>query len=257
MHKTKLIEFKNKKRITLRGVFVEPKNFKKCVIFVHGFEGTSATDKKFKTLSDKLAKSNVASLRLDSEGGGLSDGDFKNMTVKNQASELKLVLKKIHTKNISIVAHSLGACVIAEYLNKNKTVFEKIVLMAPALNQKDLLKYWFVKHSHKSKKITWDNYIKYFNEKDYIKDYTRKEKMTGDNYFPTKYFLENQNKDYSESFKNNANILLVIGDDDDDVPAKSIAVDFKNKIIVKKGDHDLRRPDMEKQYLDKVLKFIK
>jgi alpha-beta hydrolase superfamily lysophospholipase len=256
MYKAQLLEFKNKKGNLIRGVFIGPKKFIKCVIFIHGFEGTSSTDKKFKVISEKLAEKNIASLRLDSEGCGLSGGDFKNMTVKNQAEELSLVIKKINCKNISIVTHSLGACIVTEYLKNNENIFGNIILFSPALNQRDLLRYWFVKSSNKNNGILWKNYKNYLNEKDFQKNYKKKSLLTKENYFPYNYFKENQNKDYSEKFNINENVLYIIGDKDDVTPTESVTIKFKNKIIVKGGDHDLRRPDMEKQYLNKVIKFI-
>jgi pimeloyl-ACP methyl ester carboxylesterase len=254
MHKTRLLEFKNKNGNLIRGVFVEPKKFNKCVIFIHGFEGTSSTDKKFKIISEKLAEKNISSLRLDSLGCGLSEGNFRNMTVKNQVEELSLAIKKIKCKNISIITHSLGSCVVAEYLKNNKNIFDSIIFISPALSQNDLLRYWFVKSSNKNKNITWKNYKKYLDEKDFQKNYKKKGLLTKENYFPYNYFKENQNKDYSENF--NENVLCIVGDKDDVTPIESIKVKFKNQIVVKGGDHDLRRPNMEKQYLNKVIKFI-
>ncbi len=264
MHKTKLLEFKNKKGNLLRGVFIEPKKFNKCIIFIHGFERTAITEKKFKVLADKLAKKNIASFRFDFTGCGLSDGDFKYTTIKNQVGDftkalnkIKKVIRQPSDKNISVIAHSMGACILAKYIKTSKNIFGNIVLLSPALNQAELLRYWFTKSQNPKKKIAWKNYKKHLNEKAFMKDCERSDKMTKANYIAKNYFLENKNKDYSDIFTNLKNTLCVHGDKDDKAPIENVSINFVNKILVKGGDHDLERPDIIKQWLNKVIKFIK
>lgn len=93
-------------------------------------------------------------------------------------------------------------------------------------------------------------------KKKFREDIERENKMTKENYISSDYFKENIDKDYAKLFKNTDNILLVHGDSDNKVPLESLNIDFSNKIIVKKGDHDLERPDMMAQWLDGVIKFL-
>jgi len=52
--------------------------------------------------------------------------------------------RKLMTSQINAVAHSLGACALAYNVCRLKNEIAKIVLLAPALNQQGLLRYWFV-----------------------------------------------------------------------------------------------------------------
>lgn len=79
--------------------------------------------------------------------------------------------------------------------------------------------------------------------------------------------MENKDKDYSEilpvqgppldRLNVEENILHIHGDSDDKVPLDSLGVEFKRKIIVKNGDHDLERPDMIKQWLLGTVSFLR
>jgi len=242
--KTKLLEINNN-----RGIFVD-KASKKIAIMIGGFERATTTEKKFKELADKVL---ISSFRFDYSGIGLSDGDFRNMTVHSMQEELKGVIKNIgkNNKEIIIVSHSLSACVITEM------DFYKKVFISPAFNQKELLRYYFTLSKWKGdKKIDWDNYRDYFNEKNFLEDCMKEGKMTKSNFISSGYFMENKDKDYSAFIKDSDHVLYIHGDKDEKVPMGSINMNFSNSIIVKDGDHDLERPDMMNQWIKKVVEFI-
>jgi pimeloyl-ACP methyl ester carboxylesterase len=258
-----IIEFKNSTDNTLRGVLRKAAG-NDIVICIHGFEGTATTAKKFKILADDLLKNNFSSLRLDLTGNGLSDGDFRYTTVAKMTDDLERALDeaKKYGDKIHIIAHSLGACVVANYIKHvTDAHFHSIILLAPALNQKALLRLWFVSSQTKKKelnlKITWDNYRDYLDERLFLKDCARQDKMTGSNYIAADYFLENKDVDYVTEFQDSGNILHIHGDNDDIVPLGSVNIAFKNQIIVKSGDHNLERPDMIEQWLEKTADFIR
>jgi len=134
-----------------------------------------------------------------------------------------------------------------------------MILLAPALNQKKLLRYWYVKNSMKylnSKiKITWKNYKKYLNEKEFQKFCLKKDRMTDKNYVSDIYYLENKSQDYL-AIMDAKNIFIINGNDDDVVPIESLENKKKIDVIVKNGDHDLERPDMVNQWKNKAIKFL-
>lgn len=263
---TKLLEFLGEEEQTLRGVLNLPKEKPiKSVIFLHGFERCSTTEKKFKALADHLAEKGVASLRLDFSGCGLSDGDFIATTITRQSGEflkaIPIFLQEMGNEKINIVAHSLGACVLAGVIEKIKSRLEKIILLAPALNQKELLRYWFVtsqmKKMRAEEETTWQNYRQNLDEEAFETDCSRADKMTKANYIGADYFLEGKEVDFSEIFREyDSRILHIHGLKDVAVPLESLSFEFSNKIMVENGDHDLEKPNQRDQWLSKARDFL-
>ncbi len=263
---TNLFEFINKDNQIVRWILTLPKNnIKWWVVFLHGFERCSSTEKKFKVLSDELTQNNFATLRLDFLGCWLSDWDFQSTTIDNQKNTfLEATIKfkeKIWNNNISIVAHSLGACILANWIKETDTNINKIVLIAPALNQKDLMRYWFVNSQMKKNNsdilITRENYTQHLNEESFIKDCQRTDKTTKKNYISSQYFLEAKDLDFSNSFDNRKkDILHIHWMNDSAVPLESLHTSFKNQILIERGDHDLENPNQIKQRKDKTVLFL-
>jgi len=264
--KTKLLEFSNNEGQNLRGVLVLPSGkIKKSVICLHGFERCSTTEKKFKVLSDSLAERMIATLRFDFSGCGLSDGDFALTTIDRQGNEfikaVDILTGETGNNKISIVAHSSGASVLASRFEGVKSQIEKIILIAPALNQKDLLRYWFVvsqiKKSNPDIEITWKNYRNYLDESAFVKDCQRNDKMAKANYIGAKYFLETKDFDFSKKLKiPDSDILHIHGSGDTIVPIESLNIKFKNQIIIKNGNHDLEKPNQMNQWVGKAVDFL-
>lgn len=259
--KTKLIEFKNQYDEVLRGIITaSDDNIKAGVVFAHGFERNATVEKKFKMMASVLVDRGIASLRFDFSGCGLSDGDFSKTTIASRAQELLMAVKifqeEFSLEKIDFIAHSLGACVLVETLNEIKPRIAKIVLIAPALNQKDLVRYYFARDNNPEIKVNWQNYKQYLNEEEFLKDCARADKMTCQNYIGSNYFLEAKDLDFSASFEMIKERILHIHDDADaKVPLESLNVRFENRVIVVAGDHDLERPDFWDQWFGKAVDF--
>jgi esterase/lipase len=143
-----LLQFNNIKGDILRGILVlKNESNKKILLMVGGFEGSATTQKKFKTLADNIG---FSSFRLDYTGIGLSDGDFSKLSVNNLSLDIKSTIEELNKRGfnqIQVACHSLSSCAVsllASYL-------DKIILFAPALNQKELLRYWFVNSLNENK----------------------------------------------------------------------------------------------------------
>jgi len=264
--KTKLVEFKNNRNDILRGIYTFPENnnSKNCIICLSGFERSAAAEKKFKKVADEISKNLMPVLRLDFTGCGLSDGDFRNTTLNSLTADFVKAVQYLEEKGVekfSIVAHSLGCLVAANQMEQTKNKVEKIVLLSPALNQKYLLRYWFVVNKIKKEKpnieITWHNYGEYLNEDEFLEDCRKTDKTTKANFIDPDYFLECQNIDLSGNFELFLDKTLHIhGSKDIVVPLESVSVNFSNQVVVEGGDHDLEKPDQMKQWLEKVIKFL-
>lgn len=264
--KTQLLEISNGENQNLRGIISMPDDqIQKGVICLHGFERCSSTEKKFKALSDSLVEKMIAVLRLDFSGCSLSDGDFRFTTIEKQADDFVIALRNLKSEigqqRINVVAHSLGACVLATKIDEIKDEIEKIILIAPALNQKDLMRYWFVtsqmKKSNPEIEITWQNYKQYLDESAFQKDCERTDKMTKANYIDSKYFLEAKDFDFSNKFDfMKDKVLHIHGSKDIAVPIENLNTKFGNQIIIENGDHDLEKPNQLEQWRNKVVDFL-
>lgn len=263
---TELLQFDNFKKQTLRGVctFADEK-VNHGLICVGGFERSGTTEKKFKVISDEMRHKGQAAFRYDATGLGLSDGSFEDITVKRMTRDLKDAIQafkeRIEIENLSVIAHSVSGCVIASLLQEEPKIFNKIILLAPALNQKELLRFYFVtkkmKVRHDKLKVKWSNYRDYLDEKAFQDDCQRLDKMTRANRISDKYFRENKDLDYAPLLKPfQEKILHIHGARDIKVPLESYDFDFHNRLIIDGADHDLERPDWMRQWMDEAVKFV-
>ncbi len=264
--KTGLVEFKNKNDDILRGILTVPETAPgRGAIFLHGFERNATVEKKFRRFAGALAERNVASLRFDAAGCGLSGGDFFKTTLAGRADELVaaagLFKKEFGNIEISFVAHSLGMCPLALKLNSLEAAIGRMVFLAPALNQRDLMRYYFVRDMMKVKdssiNVVWSNYRNWLDEKKFLEDCARPVRMTRDNWIGPDYFTEVMDIDMSKYFDAIKNsILHVHGEFDRSVPLESLNTVFPNRIIVPAGDHELERPDFWEKWFGKAVDFL-
>lgn len=122
----------------LAGVLQTPdgKTSYPLVLLLHGFTG----DKENAVIADtanKLEKMGIASLRIDFNGHGQSEGDFQDMTVPNEIEDAKRAFAYARAlpavTDIAIAGHSQGGVVtsmVAGELGEEQV--KCIVLMAPA-----------------------------------------------------------------------------------------------------------------------------
>ena len=262
----KLLEFKNQNNEILRGILTLPDGeIRSGVIFVHGFERNATVEKKFRLTANELAKQGIASLRFDASGCGLSEGDFSDTTIAKRSQEMMAAVdffkNEVGDIKIDLFAHSLGACLVAARLEELKPIASKIVLVAPALNQRDLLRFYFARDLMKIKDpgiaVSWNNYKQYLDEELFQKNCDQANAMLKENFIGSNYFMEAKSVDFSRSFDGiKEKVLHIHGDADPKVPLESLGSIFPNRIIVPGGDHDLERPDWWCQWFSKAAEFI-
>jgi len=261
----KLIEFKNDNGDKLRGI-VEGVDSKEAIVFVHGFERTTI-ETKFKNFIDIL-KDKYLTFRFDFTGCGLSDGDFANTTVKSMTQDLKVTICEIQSiypqiTKINIVSHSLGCVASLIYAKQNINQIKKIIALAPALNQKELQRFWFVnetmRKTNPETQVSWQNYKEFLDEMDF-ESYCQLGKTTKSHYINPEYCLEVLETDFQILLTEDvaSKMLIIHGSIDDKVPFESNnQLPPEIKILkTEGGDHDLEKPVIVKQYLDNAIKFL-
>lgn len=266
---TRLVEFQNSRNLTLRGILVEsPTSLSKTVLVcVAGFEGLSSTAPKFINITENIllsAATPVAAVfRYDPTGIGLSDGKYYKTTIDNLVDDLTHAINYLlnsYTKFI-FIGHSLGSCIIAQYLKLNEDILnvEKIILLAPALNQYELHRYWYMTQTYGPS--TWEKFKNNFNESEFQEYLNNKPIGACKSHRAHKILYEFirlcSQEDFSSGFKNYQNKTLHIhGNQDPIVPIESIKSPFKYTLVFNSNDHDLEEPDLLEEWTTKAIEFI-
>ncbi len=111
------------------------------VLLFHGFS-SNKQDIIISTLADKLSAKGIASIRIDFNGHGESEGAFYKMTVLNEIEDAKKTLNYAKTLNyvssVSVAGHSQGG-VVASMLagTAGEEQIQSAVLLAPAAVLRD------------------------------------------------------------------------------------------------------------------------
>lgn len=128
----------NSNGYTLRGLFSTPDNgFDTVTVLLHGFTGhMNENGFLFKQLTKTLTDQNIATLRYDFMGSGISDGDFSEFTFFTEVEDARCIImdayKLNNNKKINLLGFSMGGAVASRISIEMKDYIEKLVLLAPA-----------------------------------------------------------------------------------------------------------------------------
>lgn len=107
------------------------------IVFVHGFIGSKVGEHRlFVKAAQYFTDKGYAVFRFDFSGCGESDGDYADVTVTKQLSEVQAVLNvvsklpQVDANNIILVGHSLGGAVASLTAAKDRRV-RKLILWSP------------------------------------------------------------------------------------------------------------------------------
>ena len=134
----KLIEIKNRKNNTLRGVLTLPDNIENpfIVLNLHGFGGSMSGYKYSHTHLSRVLESNgFGCIRFDFYGCGESDGEFEEMTITGVIEDTIdvynwLISSKVTSPNrIILSGHSMGGYVASCVAPKLQPI--GLILMCP------------------------------------------------------------------------------------------------------------------------------
>ncbi|WP_125770550.1 alpha/beta hydrolase [Companilactobacillus furfuricola] len=130
--------------LTLRGTLTLPKaDSFDLAILMHGFTSDRGMnpDQLLYQMADRLSAEGFATLRVDFNGHGQSDGAFEDMTVLNEISDGKAILDYARelsgVKKIYLVGHSQGGVVASMLAGYYSDSIERMILLAPAATLKD------------------------------------------------------------------------------------------------------------------------
>lgn len=244
----KPVFFKNTKGEKLWGFLILPKKKKRfpVVVMAHGFYGSKSA-RKFVKMGREFAQKGIALLRFDFSGCGDSEGDFQNMSILKEVEDIESAYRflikqpQIDKKRIGFVGHSLGALISCLFQSKIP-IAETLVLVAPALDQKNLMKIWYPSCEIKKwRKRGYADTLKYRIGKQYlneIKDYTH---IISDIKIP---------------------VLIIHGKKDKDVPIRfsKRLLKFIKKgklVIIKNADHDFESFLSSQALVSHCLKWFK
>ncbi len=153
--KEELVRFQNQKKEELWGVLTFPqktrvqeiKGKSPGLIICHGFNQTKS-QRKFVVLARKLAREGIVTFRFDFSGHGDSEGKIENLSIAGEVKELETAYKilvskgKVNKEKVSVLGHSLGALIAVLFQREYKKA-NTLILLSPALHQKELMGRWY------------------------------------------------------------------------------------------------------------------
>lgn len=145
----KCVIFENEGQ-TLFGMLHHPLPRRKApvVLMCHGFAGNKVG--KFRIyvqLAQRLAKAGIATLRFDFRGSGDSEGDFSDMTIDGEVSDVLKGLEFLRNEadidhdRIGILGNSFGGAIAVLAAQRDGNI-KSLVLLAALFNSEPWKKHW-------------------------------------------------------------------------------------------------------------------
>lgn len=259
---TVLLELPHKNGIAIRGILRSSRlSLQRCVLLLAGFQRSAAASYKLKSIADRLAAKSIPSIRLDYTGYGLSDGIPEDITFSQMVADALsaiLYLREHGVNTVDVVAHSIGTIVVASLFITDPAMFRRIVLLAPGLNIKDLVRYHMVRKFHPNKKsLTWFEAMNMPDITTSAIQLVGSEIQLRDGTIKKSFLLELLDKDFSQAFDGYEDrIFHIYGEKDALVPPESLQKVFPNRLALKNGDHELEQGRVLRQWLESCIEFL-
>lgn len=150
--KTYEVQFRNRDTVSFSGTLTLPtgKGPSTAVVFVSGTgaqdrDGTMAGHKMFRYLSDSLAKTGIASLRVDDRGVGGTTGVYSEATTYDFAQDALAAVRFLKTRpdigKVGLIGHSEGGAAAIIAASESKDVAFIVTLAGLASKAITTLKY--------------------------------------------------------------------------------------------------------------------
>mgnify|MGYP001563639749 CR=1 FL=1 len=244
------ISFINPQGKILKGVFGVPAIGARfpALIMCPGF-GKTKSERKYVELGIFLAEHRIANLRFDFTGHGDSEGSLVNFGIQQAVEDLRAAHqylcqnKIIDQDRLAILGHSFGA-LVAVLFQAEASRAKTLILLAPALQQKELIGRWY----DKKQLALW--------RKQGFLDTPKG--MVGLQYLQVSEVI-----DWQESVaKIKAPTLFIWGSKDEDVPREYSCGAFKRFVCPKKlieinADHHFESRFAKEELQIECLKWLK
>ena len=119
-----------------------------AVVMCHGFAGQKIGKYRIYVLiAQRLAELGIASLRFDFRGSGESEGDFADMTIESEVSDVEKCLEflrnhsQIDSSRIGILGNSFGGAIAVLAAGLDRRI-QSIALLAALFNSQQWQKQW-------------------------------------------------------------------------------------------------------------------
>jgi esterase/lipase len=229
-----------------------------AIIMCHGFTANMNEDHNlFIKIAKKLCENGFTVLRFDFRGSGKSEGEFIDMTISGEVSDLKeaiefILKQKINKDKIGVLGLSLGS--VVSILGWDERI-KALVLLSPANDSKKV----FIKGFG-------EKTVKEIEEKGFVDLQKVPEGWRTQTSFKVgKKFLEEIRK---TKLINNIKfvkcpILIIQGKDDEDVDwhdskeLYSLANKPKEIKLIENADHTFDNPEHEKKVIELSLDWFK
>lgn len=115
-------------------LFMPESDCRYMVIICHGFRGAKENSGRIFTFSEKLNKLGLGVLAFDFSGSGASDGDFADISLSSQVSDLRRVIdyvKSNYNRQVILLGRSFGGSTVLAAAGDNEKVAGYIFWSTP------------------------------------------------------------------------------------------------------------------------------
>jgi hypothetical protein len=248
------VKFKNEGQKIVGVLHIPNKQNPPVIIMCHGFTGVKGdVHYKFYKAAKKFCKNGFAVLRFDFRGSGESEGEFVNVNVSSEVSDLKAAIgfmQKQGYKRIGVIGLSLGGAIaIIGYDRRIKAM----VLWNPVTNLRETFVDSGFIQKENVQKLEKSGFVIFRDER------TGKEFKIG-----KKFWKEIETLDISKYLKMiRCPVLILHGNKDTIVPLsqsenamKIIGSKIKELRIIDGAEHGFHELPYEKQVIDLTLNWF-
>jgi putative redox protein len=115
-------------------LFEPPEDAKYMLVVCHGFRGAKENGGRIFAFADKLQKLGIGTLAFDFSGSGSSEGDFSQITLTNQAADLKAAVDYVYAQYslpIILLGRSFGGSTVLAGASNDSRIAGYILWSTP------------------------------------------------------------------------------------------------------------------------------